>query len=56
MRAITADHLQDRIKVRVDPESDPVDVDAAVAKFLLAYVRQQSRPTPAAPAAEGPAA
>lgn len=43
MRAITADHrLDDRIEVVVDPDSDPVDWDQALAVFLLRYARSQA--------------
>jgi len=36
----------------VDPDASPADWDDALARFLLAYVRQQSRSSSAAPAAE----
>lgn len=33
--------LSDRLTVEVDPDSDLVDWDGAVARFLLAYVRSR---------------
>lgn len=50
MRVVSADPSLD-LEVVVDHEADPVDVDQAVAKFLLALVRKQSRPSSAPPAA-----
>lgn len=35
--------LVDRLTVAVDPSADPVDVDEALAVFLLRYVRSQAR-------------
>jgi hypothetical protein len=43
--------LADRLTVEVDPSADPVDWDQAVARFLLAFVRKQSRSSPGSPAA-----
>jgi len=43
--------LDDRLDVAVDPDADPADWDAALARFLLAFVRnKQSRSPSAAPA------
>jgi hypothetical protein len=44
--------LRDRITVEVDPSADPVDWDAALAKFLLAFVRKQAISTVGTAAAE----
>ena len=52
MQLISAE-LDDRLDVQVDPDADPVDVDGAVASFLLAYVR--SRPAGFSPATIGDA-
>jgi hypothetical protein len=45
--------LSDRFTVEVDPSVDAVDIDQAVAKFLLAVVRKNktSRSQPGSPAA-----
>jgi hypothetical protein len=50
MRKVVSD-LSELVEVRVDPEADPVDVDQALAKFLLAVVRKRSRSAPGSPAA-----
>ena len=44
--ASSADPL-DRVDLVVDPAAEPADWDAAVAKFLLAFVRKRSRSSPA---------
>lgn len=44
--------LRDRLTVEVDPDSDPVDWDGAVARFLLAYVRKQATRSAGTAAAE----
>ena len=41
-----------RLDVAVDPEAEAVDVDEALARFLLAFVRNQSRSSPVAPDGE----
>lgn len=41
MRAVADPTLPDRFAVEVDPSAEPVDVDAALARFLLAVVRRQ---------------
>jgi hypothetical protein len=46
-----ATDLADRLTVQVDQDADPVDVDKAVARFLLAFTRSQSRSSPVTPAA-----
>ena len=49
---VTSAELKCRLDVEVDPDAEPVDVDEAVARFLLAFVRNQSRSSSVAPAAE----
>jgi len=50
---MTSADLDARLAVVVDTEGDPVDVDEALAKFLLSFVRsKQPRSSSAAPAAE----
>jgi hypothetical protein len=39
------------LTVVVDPDAEPVDVDQALARFLLAVVRKQSRSSSGSPAA-----
>ena len=46
MRRVELDH---RLDVQIDTESDPVDIDEALARFLLAHVRNTSRSSPVAP-------
>ena len=41
MRVTSAD-LETRISFAVDPDAEPADLDAAVARFLLAMVRSPS--------------
>jgi hypothetical protein len=48
---VTSTDLSDRLVVQVDPDATPADVDQAVAKFLLAFVKSQLRTTPVTPAA-----
>lgn len=38
---------RDRFEVVLDPDADPAHWDQALARFLLVFVRKQSRPTPA---------
>ena len=53
MQRLTSAELDHRLNVVVDPDADPVDQDAALARFLLSYVRnKRSRSSPAAPAVE----
>jgi hypothetical protein len=42
MRQVADQDLAGRFEFEVDPEAAPVDTDAAVAKFLLAFVRSQA--------------
>lgn len=41
MRVVSADPGLD-LAVRVDPEAEPSDWDAAILRFLLAYVRSRA--------------
>ncbi len=50
-RQVVSADLSELIEVRVDPDADPVDWDAALARFLLQVVRKQSRSSPGSPAA-----
>ena len=53
MRVVSADPgLADRLDVVVDPDADPVDWDAALAKFLLSYVRAQATRSAGTPEVE----
>jgi len=46
-----ADPVALDLSVVVDPEAEPADWDLALAKFLLAFVRNKSRSSPGSPAA-----
>jgi hypothetical protein len=51
MRKVADPAIADRLTVTVDHDAEPVDVDAALAKFLLAFVRSKPRSLPVTPAA-----
>ena len=41
---VTSTELERRLDVEVDPDADPVDVDEAVARFLLAFIKRNGPP------------
>lgn len=42
MRVTPSDSgISDRLDFKIDHDADPVDIGAALAEFLLAYVRDQ---------------
>ena len=49
---MTSSDLDPLLDIAVDPDADPTDVDRALAKFLLAYVRQHPRSSSTAPDGE----
>jgi hypothetical protein len=40
------------LDVVIDPDAEPADIDEALARFLLAYIRRTHSTTAEAPAAE----
>ena len=46
--------LADRLDWQTDPEAEPVDHGAALAKFLLQFVRNQPDTTDPASSVDGP--
>lgn len=47
MRIVGTEHdLLDRFDVVVDEDADPVDLDQALAEFLLSYVRSTAGASP----------
>ena len=46
--------LAGKIDVQVDPDAEPTDHGAAIARFLLAYVRSQPDSADPASSVDGP--